>query len=80
MRGRLVEVSESSRVRFLSIDRVSEFVFDLRDDFECWYTEPRDFPEEGETDVCALAFFFPSRSEYAADQDFIALSELIESS
>jgi hypothetical protein len=60
----------------LSIDGVSEFVFDIRDDFECWYSEPRDFPEEQATNVCALAFLFPARPEYASDKDFIALSEI----
>jgi hypothetical protein len=78
MQGRVVELTALGRVRFLSIDGVSEFVFDIRDDFELVYTEPRDFPEEALTNVCALGFFFSPRPEYASDKDFILLSELIE--
>lgn len=76
MRGRIVEFVLPNRVRFLAENALSEFAFILRDDFECWYMEPRDFPEEAEKCVCALTFFFPSRPGYASDRDFIALTEL----
>jgi hypothetical protein len=73
-RGRIVEFRASRRVRFLSVDGVTEFVFDVKDDFDCWYVEPRDFPEE--ESICALTFFFLPRPGYASNKDFIALSEL----
>jgi|SRR5271165_4442312 len=74
MRGRIVELS-GNRVRFFATEGVSEFVFDLKDDFTALYTEPRDFPEEAETDVCALIFAFSAKAEYSGVKDFIALSE-----
>jgi hypothetical protein len=45
-RGRIVEFSDSRRVRFLNVDGRAEFAFDIGDDFDCWYLEPRDFPED----------------------------------
>ncbi len=76
MRGRIVEVANGKRIRFLSVDGASEFVFDLREDFECMYSDPRDFPEQSKTDVCALLIFFSRHAEYASDKDFITFSEL----
>jgi hypothetical protein len=76
-RGRIVEFSGSKRVRFLHVDGREEFVFDIKDDFDCWYVEPRDFLEDAKVSVCALTFFFLPRTGYATNKDFIALSELI---
>ncbi len=76
-RGRIVEFSGKTRVRFLGIDGKSEFVFDIKDDFDIVYGDPRDFPEDAKTVVCSLSFFFLPRAEYATNKDFIVLSELL---
>ena len=75
-RGRIVEFSDSRRVRFLNADGRAEFAFDIGDDFDCWYLDPRDFPEDAKTTVCALTFFFSRRTGLPKDADFIVLSEL----
>src|SRR6202011_4873324 len=75
-RGCIVEFSDSRRVRFLNVDGRAEFAFDIGDDFDCWYLEPRDFPEDAKTTVCALTFFFSRRTGLPKDGDFIVLSEL----
>lgn len=77
-RGRIVEFSDSQRVRISSIDdRASEFVFDVMEEFDCWYLAPRDVPQEAATSVCALTFFFLSRPGYESSKDFINLTELV---
>jgi hypothetical protein len=75
-RGRIVEFSDSRRVRFLNVDGRAEFAFDIGDDFDCWYLEPRDFPEDAKTTVCVLTFFFSRHTGLPKDADFIVLSEL----
>jgi hypothetical protein len=77
-RGRIVEFNAPiGRVRFLHVDGEEEFVFDLMRDFECWYVEPRDFPDDAKTFVCGVTFVFLSRLGSASAKDFIALSELV---
>lgn len=80
MRGHIVDIAGSRRILFLSRDTFSEFAFDLREDFECWYNDPRDSVGEREMFVCGLVFFFRPRPEYASDRDVIALSEIVETS
>ena len=73
--GRVVEFSDRRRVRFLSDDKLSEFVFDFMDYLAPQYTDPRDFPESPM--VCALVFMFPKADPSAASQQsFISLAEL----
>jgi hypothetical protein len=76
-RGRIVDISGSKRIRFLHFDGKDEFVFDVKDDFDCWYVEPRDFPEDAKTSACALTFLFVARHGDATKPDFIALIEAI---
>jgi hypothetical protein len=74
-RGKIVEFGDT--MRFLDSGGETEFALIVRPDFDIWYVDPRDFPEEAKTQVCALTFFFPPRPGFASDDDFIALSELI---
>jgi hypothetical protein len=75
-RGKIIEFSDSKRLRFLNLDGKSEFVLDIKDDFDCYYSDPRDFPDDATISVCSLVFFFAPRSEYSDIKDFIALTEL----
>jgi hypothetical protein len=72
MRGRVVEFTAGRRLRFLSDDTFSEFVFDIPSDLACKYADPRGFPEEAAAFVCGLKFNLPSAP------DLIAFTEVKE--
>lgn len=77
MRGRITEATALD-IRVVG-SGPSEFVMKLDPAFDSWYVDPRDFPEEAETAVCSLMFFFPE-PDADGEPNFLSLEELKKSS